>query len=204
MCAAVLHFRWHLLYKAVWHFYTADMRPLNWQLRDKFCLFMKDARVSECRQETSAWHAWNQCFHTKGYGFPTATVLHCVCLSVCLLCACLFCVCVCVCFGGKMWRLSRKKRLRDGCWSWPESLRTNTPTVNTHSVHSGFFSPSQQHTEHTDAGRCLYATHTHTNVLIPSRIQNTPTHARVEQQLSDQRHVTESELWAVCRTAAAF
>lgn len=29
MCAVMLQFCWHLLYKAVRHFYTVDMRPLN-------------------------------------------------------------------------------------------------------------------------------------------------------------------------------
>lgn len=56
--------------------------------KTSFVLLMKDARVSESRQETSAWHAWNQCFHTKGYMFPAATV--------CIVCD-LMCMCVCVC-----------------------------------------------------------------------------------------------------------
>lgn len=61
--------------------------------KTSFVLLMKDARVSESRQETSAWHAWNQCFHTKGYMFPAATV----CIVCDLMCMCV-CVCLCVCF----------------------------------------------------------------------------------------------------------
>lgn len=80
MCAGMQQFHWHPHNNALWHLHSGHVSREIDSFKANFVSLMKDAHRSESKHEPSAWHAWNQCFHTKGYVFPTATALLCVCV----------------------------------------------------------------------------------------------------------------------------
>lgn len=113
MCAVMLQFCWHLLYKAVRHFYTADMRPLNWQLQDKFCpLHERCSRVW-----VQAGNFSLACVKSM-FSHQRLCVPYSDCLKLCVS----GCVCVCVCVPADSWPSE--------CGGWPHKCVSVRPLLS--------------------------------------------------------------------------